>query len=239
MNTSDSTKPEQICNICGGVEFGDFAGRSKVQCSSCYSLERTRALYYLIQKEALLKAGSRVLHFAPEYGIAHKVIEKIGSENYDRFDLVPSNFPQSIGVKPFDIVREADKLHSNTYDLILHSHIIEHLPAWPTRVFWNLQRALKPNGMHLFCVPLMRGNYAADFGEIPEDERISKYGQIDHLHKFGDADLSDTLGAIFNLNDQNTGLHIAPELAARHGINEQEMQRTIFAMRKEDWALSL
>ncbi|MNE65759.1 Methyltransferase domain protein [compost metagenome] len=161
-------------------------------------------------------------------------------DGYEGCDLFPELFHPSIGVKNFNLIDDVAGLPDNTYDLIIHVHVLEHLPAWPVQTLRHLHRALKPDGLHLICFPIYpRGRYAAEFGEIDATLRNQKFGQHDHLHRFARADIANTLGAIFSITDQNSGFEIAPEAAERHNINADEVKETVFVFKKGDWALNI
>lgn len=225
------------CNICGGKEFGKFAKRANAQCLKCYSFERTRGLYHIIEKNRLIEVDSRILHIAPEKGLALKIRELASEGNYRPVDKNPSIFHPAIGVEEFDLIKDAPTLLSESFDVILHSHVLEHLPCWPVEVLYHLQRALKPSGIHLFCIPLMRGFSASDFGNITEEERATTYGQVDHFHKFGTRDISATLGTMFNLHKENYRFRLDSSFCERHNINSDEIERTVFMLSKQDWKL--
>lgn len=209
------------CNVCGSKEFKDFVGRPSAMCVSCQSVERTRVLKVIFDKAFKIKPKMRVMHFAPELGIG-RYIKGIVGENYEAYDIDPPRYPKELNVKRFDLVTDAEKLTSNTYDLILHSHVMEHIPCNVTAVLYHLHRAIKRSGAHIFSVPLMWGASEEDLGPIGEQERERRFGQNDHVRKFGRADIDLTLGKIFNLpaNDllkleskENLQKYVIPEMA--------------------------
>jgi phosphoglycolate phosphatase len=228
------------CNICGGTEFQDMRGRGAVLCSTCGSLERTRVLKLMLDEYRLVQPGFRVLHFAPELALA-KHIKGIVLDGYETYDLNPFT-RDGIEVKKFDLVTDVAGLQSRTYDLVIHSHVVEHLPCDVTAVLFHLHRSLKDSGAHVMCIPFGGGRYQANFADIPDEERIAKFGQTDHFHKFGQVDAPNTVGMVFNLPqqydlDREFG---APKLDAfnippvvRRGITSS----SILVMRKGDLLL--
>ncbi|MGQ3212940.1 hypothetical protein [Shinella sp.] len=226
-----------ICNICDGTQFQTFAGRENAQCANCTALERTRALHHLIQTGDMISAGSRVLHFAPELGLAKKIRDVVGPENHDCFDLFPQRFNASIGVRKFDLMTDVYGLPSEEYDLVLHSHIMEHVPCWVAGILWHLHRSLKRTGVHLFCIPVMPGHSSEDIGPLSDEERTRRFNQKDHVRRFGDQDIERTIGTIFDLNEKTYNLSIDENVARLHNIKPAEVRRTIFKMRKGDLRL--
>ena len=227
------------CNICGSVEFEDFNGRTKAVCTNCRSMERTRALFHLVNDLDVLKPGAKVLHFAPEMSLARLFIERVGDENYHRHDFSPELFPPELGVTRFDLVTDVWGLPDDTYDLIIHSHVLEHVPCWLAAVFWNLQRALKPDGRHVFALPFLDVGGSSENLDpsIGDDARQIAFGQRDHVRAFSLHDVDATLGTLFTLNDTNSRFILDEDFARKHNIARGEVAKTFFALRKSDWRL--
>src|SRR4051794_28298418 len=53
------------CDICGGGDFADYAGRSAVLCRACGSLERHRAFVKALAGELVPRGSARCLEVAP------------------------------------------------------------------------------------------------------------------------------------------------------------------------------
>nr|WP_226946814.1 class I SAM-dependent methyltransferase [Rhizorhabdus phycosphaerae] len=99
-----------------------------------------------------------------------------------------------------DLVRDAAALPSGHYDLIIHSHVMEHIPGNVTAVLYHLHRALKPEGRHICCIPIIRdGHSAEDLGPLDPADATARFGQDDHVRRFGGRDVQQTLGMIFRL----------------------------------------
>jgi hypothetical protein len=186
------------CNICESTEFVDFKDRPKAMCFSCRSVERTRVLKVIFDKVFKIKPKMRVMHFAPELGIG-RYLRSIVGDGYEAYDIDPPRYPAELNVKPFDLVEDTEKLESNTYDLILHSHVMEHIPCNVTAVLYHLHRAVKRSGRHIFSVPFFHGASEEDLGSISPQEKERRFGQDDHVRKFGRGDIDRNLGKIFHL----------------------------------------
>lgn len=226
------------CNICGATEFRDRGWRQKIQCKGCGSVERTRVLKLTLDKLDVLKPGSRVLHFAPERGIAEFVRDRVGEENYDARDLFPELYPH-INAKKFDLVHDVQGLPSKVYDVIIHNHVMEHLPCNITAVLFHLHRALTDDGVHLFSVPIMPGFYEESVFPISEAEREKRFGQNDHVRRFGLEDLDRSIGMIFRLpgHYRLEDLARADELDAANiptRVRNGFTSSTVFVMKKND-----
>jgi predicted SAM-dependent methyltransferase len=228
---------ERMCNVCGGSEFGDQGSRKGVRCLQCGSLERTRVMQLMLFEPPLVAPGARVLHLAPEVGIANNIKKLVGA-GYEAYDLFPEKF-RKLDVRKMDLVTDAETLPSNHYDLVLHSHVLEHLPCDVTSVLFHLHRSLRPTGFHVFSVPLRGGYYEADLGKLTPEERLRRFGQNDHVRMFGVRDIGVTLGMVFRLPaeydlearfpaDRLEKYNIPANV--RKGFNSS----SIFVMRKDD-----
>lgn len=214
--------------------------RKNVRCADCRSLERTRAIGLLLDHFGTPKPGSRVLHLAPEKGLADYIKSK-NPELYDAVDIDPARYPHS-DVRKFDATTDCENLASDHYDLIIHSHVLEHIPCNIAYVLFHLSRALKPDGYHLFCLPILKGHYSEDFAPLTDEDATARFGQFDHLRRFSRDDIDRHLGQIINI-DKNYSLYDYFDKAVLDKANIPENERTglksstVFIARKSDYRL--
>lgn len=185
------------CNICGGTEFATLKQRGPVRCTHCMSLERTRLLWLHVER-LQVQPEWRVLHLAPERGVYQRLKQMLAPGNYTVADFDPSGYPFAPECIHIDLTRMED-WPSDHYDLIIHSHVIEHVPATLAYPLFHLHRMLKPTGTHLCVIPFLPGVYDECFGLIGKNERVRRFGQNDHVRRLGVEDLSAHLGSILNL----------------------------------------
>lgn len=183
------------CNICGGTDFTDMPKRPKVRCVDCGSLERTRIAALHISREATLPPGARILHFAPERGLA-AMLREIGGENYRALDIDPSRYP-GLDIERFDLCRDIFQLPENSVDLIVHNHVLEHIECNYSVVLVRLARALSDTGTMLFSVPILPGEFRDELADVSWEEKQTRFGQMVHVRRFGTDFLQQTLGMIF------------------------------------------
>lgn len=206
-----------ICNCCGGTEFVAQRRRGTVRCAKCHSLERTRAMRLVLETLDLPKPDSRVLHFAPEPGISEWMRKRVG-KGYEAVDFQPSRYEWA-GARKFDLTTDAELLQSETYDLIVHSHVMEHVPCNVTAVLFHLHRALKPNGLQVCCIPFMpKRRYEESLEALPAEDATSRFGQHDHVRRFGALGIEHTLGMIFPLPDYDLRDLVPEEALIKHNI---------------------
>lgn len=188
------------CNICGGSQFVDAGKRPAVRCKSCGSFERTRMLWLAIERNLTLASDTRVLHLAPELGLYRRIRSTVAAPYHDVRDLSPANFPFAEGIRGIDLCRLED-LPSNHYDLIIHSHVLEHVPCNIAYTLYHLHRAMSPAAHHLFVVPFSSGRYDECFQDMTDAERRRRFGQEDHVRSFGKLDVAAHLGSIVKIDD--------------------------------------
>ena len=170
------------CNICHCTDFGDMNSRKSVRCIKCGSLERTRLLWLYLSKVNIAN-GTRVLHLAPEIGLSNKLKELAGV-GYLSADLMPERYSFDPSCRRIDLC-DLDEWQSNEFDLIIHCHVLEHIPCNIAYTIYHLHRMLKHDGMHMFIIPFRHGKYDECFQDITAEEKGKRFGQFDHIRSFG------------------------------------------------------
>ncbi|YBV96724.1 class I SAM-dependent methyltransferase [Phyllobacteriaceae bacterium JZ32] len=231
---------EKICNCCGNNQWGNIGERRDVRCLSCGSLERTRVLKLLLDRYGYPRKNIKILHFAPEKAI-YDILSNSDFAEYDAYDLFPENFKFG-SIRRFDLCSEASKLESNYYDLIIHSHVMEHIPCNYTAVLYHIHRSLKENGVHFMCIPFMGGFFEEDFSPLEPTEAVSRFGQNDHVRRFGKKDFHRSIGMIFNISgDYHLENFFSREDLDRYNIPEAQRSgftgTSVFPLRKRDLLL--
>jgi phosphoglycolate phosphatase len=190
------------CPVCGGEEFVDFRKSPKIQCADCGSLSRHRAAWMFLRDYVRPQPDWRVLHLAPDLSLA-RLFMSVCNDGYDPADISPEGFARKIGrpVRRLDLVTDAATLPSEHYDLVVHSHVIEHIPANATLVLQHLQRAIKPGGVHLFAFPLRPGYSKENLDTtMPPEDRKRDFGHIHHYRRFGMDDFDINIGPVIGVS---------------------------------------
>jgi phosphoglycolate phosphatase len=203
-------------------------------------VERTRLIKFFLDRNVTLKAGMSVLHVAPEMGLS-KYFLSIPGLRYKAVDLFPDIY-RHCRVERMDLVTDAEKLSANSYDLILHSHVMEHIPSNVTMVLLHLHRALKESGRHIFSIPIYLGSYEECLAEIGPEERRRRFHQEDHVRRFGRDDIDLTIGKIFNISEEYDLVKKYPDVDfSEFNIPRSALSgytsNTIFCLRKTDLKL--
>lgn len=185
------------CNICGGTEFADLKNRIAALCKGCASYERTRLMWMYIEKLGI-RRDARILHLAPERGIHDRLSSMVDEGSYVTADLDPRRYPFAKNCVRIDLCN-LDREPSGQYDLILHSHVLEHIPCNIAYTLFHLHRMLKQDGTHLFIAPFLGGRYDECFADIGDAERARRFGQNDHVRRFGRDDIASHIGKLLEL----------------------------------------
>ena len=218
-----------------------MGSRRDVRCGYCGSLERTRALKLILDYYEFPPSDARVLHFAPEAGLTRWLGTR-GMMQYDAFDLEPQRYRHT-AVKKFDLTKDASSLPSDYYHLIIHSHVMEHVPCNLAYVFYFLHRALRSGGLHVFCIPFSSGYYDECFGPLSKDEAVRRFGQDDHVRKFGRNDIERHVGSFLRL-PAGYSLYDYCSAEKLDACNIPESERkgwnasTILVLRRNDYLLA-
>ena len=163
------------CNICGyiGEDFLDMGVRKKVRCPKCNSLERQRALWYLLNRDNMIRPNMKVLEIAPlnnlvfrkyfeDAGCQYICIDKWKHGNpLDKRDTSWIDYEMDICSLEFD---------DETFDLVIVQHVIEEVPD-DLKAFMEIARVLKSDGYALL--------------EVPHDKNLRKTIEYDTPQKFG------------------------------------------------------
>lgn len=226
-----------VCNLCGCREFDDINGRVGMRCVDCRSLERTRLLFLYLQRLSL-PSTARVLHIAPERGIYRYFQARQQPGAYIPADFNCQNYRYIESCRPIDLC-DLSAWPSDMFDLILHSHVLEHCAAPLGQIIGNLHRMLRPTGRHMFIIPIGPGRYDEAFEPLSKAERIARFEQHDHMRRFGEDDLAQSLGRYLRLPAEfDATADFSPECLAAHNIPRYMWRgfqgATIFNFTKSD-----
>lgn len=208
------------CPLCGDGEFAPYRNRKNAKCLGCGSLERTRLMWMAMEAMGVAaRTDLRILHFAPEEQLARKLSALPGAR-YVAADIDPERY-SALNAIAFNLCEDLDRLEPDSYDLIVHSHVLEHLPASPIGVIAGLDRALAQGGVHIFAVPIAQGWTEENLDpELPKSVRTERFGQHNHLRRLGVQDFVPDLKRFWRRDEVafDPSRHFTPEELARAAI---------------------
>lgn len=232
---------QPVCNLCGATAFEPFRGRADARCAGCGALERTRVLGLVL--DGLDWGGIRdVLHLAPEQGL-YDAIRRRNPRRYVTADADPGRYPFAADLARLDLCRLEDEPEEQ-YDLILHSHVLEHVPCPVAVPLYHLHRMLRPGGMHVMVIPFRHADHSReDYAPMTDAERTQRFGQSDHVRIFGAPDAGATLGRVIRLAGTLSLLdRFGADTLRRHAIPERCWSgltpETPLVLRRADYLLA-
>jgi hypothetical protein len=171
------------CPLCGAsaaafLPFG-LAGRRNARCPTCGSLERHRFLWlYLTQWTRLLRQPARILHTAPEPCLERR-LRALPNLRYRSLDLhdPAADLRADLAALPLD---------DASVDLVLSSHVLEHLPD-DRPALGELARVLRRGGHAVIMVPFDPDLPATreSGGAGTPSERLARFGHPYHYRVYG------------------------------------------------------
>jgi hypothetical protein len=187
------------CNICGSQSFDSYGAvpRVNARCSVCKSLERHRALHYLLKSNGLLAARQgvyRCLQLAPER-VTHDYLLRAYGAGYVAADLFPQRYEHAECLK-LRLPDDFEIFPSGYFSLIVHNHVLEHIPGSFRSHIDEFYRLLRVGAIMAFTVPDVAQGIlnTVEGGELlpTNEDRVRLHGQEDHFKTFG-TDLIDYL----------------------------------------------
>ncbi|MFM7044660.1 MAG: class I SAM-dependent methyltransferase [Ilumatobacteraceae bacterium] len=183
------------CPVCQSL-LDDFTvggvvnRRPRAMCPKCQSLERHRLLAMVLGSMAPVLAAARVvLDIAPAPQLS-RILRRETGGLYLTCDLDPAADRRSVLLQ-CDLT--SLPLADESADVIVCSQVLEHVPD-DAAAMRELRRVLSPGGVALVNVPYRKGTITDEDPSAPEDERIRRFGQADHVRYYGD-DFDDRLRA--------------------------------------------
>jgi phosphoglycolate phosphatase len=227
------------CNICGSREFKDVGQRKGAVCVKCGAYERTRVMKMFLDR-CSVKPETSIFHLAPERGL-YAYLSGI-SGNYVTGDIDLERYSHIPSIRKVDLCNKETFSNIGAFDIVIHSHVIEHVPCNYTAVFVHLHKLLRPGGIHLFAVPIYGRAYEEDLGNLSHEAAHHRFGQFDHLRRFSPVDLQQTLGAIFKLPEEYSLLdHFQVEQLIEANIPEDAWNgytgHSVFCVGRDDLLL--
>ena len=172
------------CAACGAMVSRQFRpgpdGRPDAACPRCGSLERHRFLSLLL--------GS----LSPELRDLDTVVE-IAPSRQSKVLLDRLEARRRVSLDAGYDARDVDALASLTHlplrdgsvDLLVCYHVLEHVPD-DCAAMREIARVLSPRGIALLEVPIKMGVATEEDPSATPEERVRRFGQVDHVRWYGD-----------------------------------------------------
>lgn len=197
---------------------GGVRKRPNAKCPSCGALERHRFLGVLLDGLGpVIGHAARVLDIAPSRYTTHQ-LHQLSPGQYVRVDLDPEADGRAV-----DVQASLTRLPfaPASFDLVVCYHVLEHVPD-DAAAMRELARVLRAGGVALVQVPFRPSRSTDEDPDAPEQERIERFGQADHVRWYG-IDFEERLAAAGLTGARITPLDVlGPELCEVFGVRERE-----------------
>jgi SAM-dependent methyltransferase len=213
------------CPVCerGAIAFlpSGKPPRPHVLCPFCGSRERARLTWLFLKEQGLLKPGQRILHVAPERCLRER-LRNLPNVDYVAGDKHEPGYTYPAGTVDLDITKI--QFPADRFDLILCSHVLEHVPDDATALR-ELHRVLAPGGTAILIVPVDMQRAITDEDPAVTDpaERILRFGQFDHVRQYGRDYVQRLEKAGFRVIEDAMTERLSPEDVFRYGLNRSEV----------------
>lgn len=159
-------------------------------CPACDASDRER-LYSLYLDRVAAASGPkrrRLVEFAPSPALSRR-LRRLPSIEVRSADLYRRSVDDRIDIT-------AMRYGDASIDMILCSHILEHIPD-DRQAMREMFRVLVPGGFAIVMVPLIVGldETLEDPAVNTRDQRWAQYGDGDHVRQYGKRDFLERLGA--------------------------------------------
>lgn len=173
------------CNICkkGFTTFIPHLNRINACCPNCGSLERTRLLWYYLEKKGLLLKSRNLLHVAPETCL-YTLFLNNKNINYLPIDKFTEGYKYPPKTVEMDITKL--ELEDAVFDGVICIHVLEHVID-DIGALQEFYRVLKNDSWALILVPFDKNrNVAYEDSDITSPaNRRKHFGQSDHVRIYG------------------------------------------------------
>ena len=173
------------CPICGwwGARFMDGSWHKRAICPQCEGDIRHRLVmasfrYLAPYRSETFLAGKKILHFAPEPGIAQYLRQL--TKYYVTADLHQQGVDLKIDIS------DMPEIPDGSYDVVIAADILEHVTSYH-QALREVHRILQPGGSAVITVP-QKDNLEVTYEDpaiTDPQERTRAFGELTHLRIFG------------------------------------------------------
>lgn len=168
--------------------------KEEYSCPACGCTDRDRLIVSFLKKVHLSEAAenvTRILQIAPAAPIQQWVQINCPHVCYESMDLLMD------GVTFKADIQEMNMIADSTYDLIICSHVLEHVQD-DRKALAEMKRVLKDDGRMAFLVPVdLKATCIDEEWGCSEEENWRRFGQGDHCRKYNKAGLVERLSEQF------------------------------------------
>jgi SAM-dependent methyltransferase len=193
---------------------------SAYKCPFCQANDRDRLMALYLQKKVFRQAGKeklKVLDLAPAEAF-RQFLRQSPEVTYRSADLFMNDVDDKVDIQNMSIYKD------NTFDVIICSHILEHVPD-DRQSLRELYRVLRPGGSCLLMVPIPLGDYPyeEDLGNLTPEERERRFGQDDHVRLYTKKIWEERISAAGFILEKFSLSGMGTKEAATYGIAQKSV----------------
>lgn len=153
---------------------------ANANCPKCNSGIRHRFLLTFLINKHIDMASKKILHFAPEPGIARFLLKQPGID-YMAADIDPQGYPREFNAKKVDIT--AIPFSKDSFDGVVCCHVLEHIKD-DRLACQELYRVIKAGGWAIVSLPIY-GETTFEDASLNAEGRMKMYGIDQHMRLNG------------------------------------------------------
>lgn len=202
--------------------------RPDARCPGCDAVERDRLTFCFLREQTDLFDGrpKQFLHIAPETRLAPLFRRAAGDAGYLSGDLFD---PRAMEKMDITDIRHPDE----SFDVIYCSHVLEHVPD-DRRAMREFHRVLKADGWAILNVPITAEQTDEDPTITDPQERYRRFGQDDHVRRYGPDYVDRLREAGFRVEVVNVDEIVDANRASKIGVDNNPSTGSVFYCRRDD-----
>jgi ubiquinone/menaquinone biosynthesis C-methylase UbiE len=135
--------------------------------------------------------------------------------DHENIDYLSADLSSPLAMVEMDITHIP--MPDNHFDVILCSHVLEHVPD-DRKAMSELLRVLKPGGWAIIQVPLRGDTTYENWDIVTEADRVTHFGQKDHVRMYGHDILQRLLDTGFDAREVMYGYEFTEDEIKRLGL---------------------
>ncbi len=148
-------------------------------CPNCDSSDRDRLIFRYLSTKVNPNAKLNILEFAPSLPLSKAIKQLFVNSTYRTADLFMHGVDDKV-----DITNMKNTYEDNRFDIIVCSHILEHVDS-DLAAMEELKRILSKSGHLLLLTPIIDDDvFDEDISVVDVDERWRRFAQDDHVRLY-------------------------------------------------------
>ena len=186
-------------------------------CPRCEASDRARLYKLYIDRHMAWGKGATILDIAPDPMLG-PYLKSQPDVSYRSADISGDHVDDNVDITAMTAYLD------NSFDFILCSHVLEHVSD-DAKAIAELFRVLKPEGKAIVMAPILLtiDETDEDATVVLPEERLSRFGQEDHVRLYSKKGFTERLAAPGFVVKQYGVEFFGAETFLRHGIAERSV----------------